>query len=255
MVLGMPRSGTTLVEQILSSHPDIGAGGELAFWRDHVSSFRMDRQRRVDPAWVKSTVRDSRELLSGLCPGAARVTDKMPQNFTFIALIHVVFPRARIIHCMRNPVDTCLSIYFQNFSRNLEFAYHRGDLVAFYRQYQRLMAHWRTVLPSDCFLEVQYEQLVADREPLTRKMIEFCGLEWEDACLHHERNTRPVRTASLWQARQPVYGTSVARWHNYRSWLGELEELLSEAERDDAPAVSREIHHDLAVSIGSDGSS
>jgi len=252
LVLGTPRSGTTLVEQILSSHPDVGAAGELPFWRDHMPGFRMDRSRRVDPALVESTAREYKELLTELCPGARRVTDKMPQNFNFISLIHVVFPRARIIHCMRHPVDTCLSIYFQNFSRNVDFAYDRGDLVAFYRQYQRLMAHWRSVLPADCLLEVQYEELVADPEPLTRKMIEFCGLEWNDACLHHERNTRPVRTASLWQARQPFYSTSVARWQKYRPWLGELEEFLSDAEREAFPLAPPQLHDDPAHCNGSD---
>ena len=252
LIVGMPRSGTTLVEQILSSHPEVGAGGELAFWRDHMTGFRMDRTRRVDPAWVRSTARDYQVLLSDLCPGARRVTDKMPQNFNFIAPFHDVFPRGRIIHCMRNPIDTCLSIYFQNFSRNVDFAYDRGDLVAFYRQYQRLMAHWRSVLPAGCMLEVQYEQLVADPEPLTRKMIEFCGLEWDDACLHHERNRRPVRTASLWQARQPLYNSSVARWQKYRPWLGELEEFLSDAERESSPIASPQLHDDAAHCNGSD---
>jgi tetratricopeptide (TPR) repeat protein len=237
LIVGMPRSGTTLVEQILSSHADVGAGGELPFWRDRMPSLRMDRARRVDAAWIKSTARDYESLLKELCPGAKRITDKMPQNFNFIALFHVVFPRGRVIHCMRNPIDTCLSIYFQNFSRNVDFAYDRGDLVAFYRQYQRLMAHWRSVLPSDRLLEVQYEQLVADPEPLTRAMIAFCGLEWDEACLHHERNTRPVRTASLWQARQPFYSTSIARWQKYRPWLGELEDFLSDAERVPAPTA------------------
>ena len=205
-----------------------------------MSGFRMDRARRVDLKWIRSTTRDYKTLLEELCPGARRITDKMPQNFNFIALFHVVFPRARIIHCMRNPIDTCLSIYFQNFSRNVEFAYDRGDLVSFYRQYERLMAHWRNVLPSSSLFEVQYEQLVADPEPLAREMIEFCGLEWDDACLHHERNPRPVRTASLWQARQPVYRTSVARWQNYRPWLGELEEFLSDADRNISSARARD---------------
>lgn len=253
LIIGMPRSGTTLVEQILSSHPDVGAAGELPFWRDHMPGFRMDRSHRVDPALVESTGREYKKLLTELCPGARRVTDKMPQNFTFIALIHAVFPRARFVHCMRHPVDTCLSMYFQNFSRNVDFAYDRRDLVAFYRQYQRLMAHWRSVLPSECLFEVQYEELVADPEPLTRSLIEFCGLEWNDACLDHHRNTRPVRTASLWQARQPIYRTSVARWQNYRPWLGELEEFLSDQERNAVISPAQRIHGQSAELSGSDG--
>lgn len=251
LIIGMPRSGTTLVEQILSSHPEVGAGGELPFWRDHMANFRMDSSRRADPAWTALTAREYKALLTEICPGKRRVTDKMPQNFNFVALVRAVFPCARFIHCMRHPVDTCLSIYFQNFSRHVDFAYDRADLAAFYRQYQRLMAHWRKVLPPSSLFEVQYEDLVADPEPLTRKLIDFCGLEWDDACLRHDRNTRPVRTASLWQARQPMYRTSVARWRNYRSWLGELEEFLSDDERAAARSSAQEIHDDRAE-LGSD---
>jgi tetratricopeptide (TPR) repeat protein len=237
LVLGMPRSGTTLVEQILSSHTAIAAGGELPFWRDQLPSFRLDRLGLVDRGAVDAAARDYKALLTGVSPTARRITDKMPHNFNTISLIRVVFPRARIIHCMRHPVDTCLSNYFQNFSRRMDFAYDRGDLVFYYRQYLRLMAHWRRVLPADRFLEIQYEDLVASPEPMTRQLIDFCGLEWDDACLSHERNRRPVRTASLWQARQPVYRTSVARWRKYRPWLGELEELLTDAERSSASAA------------------
>src|SRR5262249_26041866 len=134
-----------------------------------------------------------------------------------------VFPRARIIHCRRHPVDTCLSIYFQDFARKMDFAYDRDDLVAYYRQYQKLMAHWRSVLPADRFLELQYETLVDDREAMTREMIAFGSLDGDDACLPSERTPRSVRTASVWQARQPVYKTSVARWRRYEPWLAPFE--------------------------------
>jgi tetratricopeptide (TPR) repeat protein len=231
LILGMPRSGTTLVEQILSSHPEVAAGGELGFWGECASGFRMDAEGHIDPDWVNSVIRNYLAMLTGISPTARRVTDKRPQNSHYVALIHTVFPRARIIHCRRHPVDTCLSIYFQNFARRIDFAYDRGDLLAFYRQYLRLMAHWRSVLPADRFLEVQYEELVAERERLIHKIIEFCGLDWDDACLYSERNRRPVRTASVWQARQPVYQTSVARWRHYEPWLGCLRELLPELDR------------------------
>jgi tetratricopeptide (TPR) repeat protein len=229
LILGMPRSGTTLVEQILSCHPEVAAGGELAFWGERTPSFRVAGSGDIDPAWIEETRRDYRALLAGISPTARRVTDKWPHNFHFIGLVHSVFPRARIIHCRRHPVDTCLSIYFQNFARRMDFAHHRGDLVAFYRQYLKLMRHWRSVLSENCLLEIQYEDLVAERHAVTRKMIEFCGLDWSEACLYSERNQRNVRTASVWQARQPVYGTSVARWRRYEPWLGQLRELLSEA--------------------------
>jgi tetratricopeptide (TPR) repeat protein len=231
LILGMLRSGTTLVEQILSSHPEVVAGGELAFWGEQAPGFGIDVAGRINPAWVEEVARDYRALLTGISPTARRVTDKRPQNFHYLALIHAVFPRARIIHCRRHPVDTCLSIYFQKFSQRVEFAYDRDDLLSCYRQYLRLMAHWRSVLPADRFLEIQYEELVADPEPLTRKMVAFCGLDWNEACLHSERNPRAVRTASVWQARQPMYKTSVARWRHYEPWLGPLRALLSDQDR------------------------
>jgi tetratricopeptide (TPR) repeat protein len=238
LVLGMPRSGTTLVEQILSSHPEVAAGGEIPFWAECVSSFRADATGAIDPAWVSRMARDYQSLATGISPTALRVTDKSPHNFHILGLIHVVFPRARIIHCRRHPVDTCLSIYFQDFARKMDFAYDRDDLVAYYRQYQKLMAHWRSVLPADRFLELQYETLVDDREAMTREMIAFCSLDWDDACLHSERNPRSVRTASVWQARQPVYKTSVARWRRYEPWLGALRELLPDADRTLRPGCS-----------------
>ena len=239
LILGMPRSGTTLVEQILSSHPEVAAGGEILFWAQSAASFRADATGAIDPAWVSKMAPDYRSLLTKISPTARRVTDKSPHNYHFLGLIHAVFPRARIIHCRRHPVDTSLSIYFQDFARRMDFAYDRDDLVAAYRQYLKLMAHWRGVLPADRFLEIQYEELVANREAMTRKLIAFCGLDWNDACLHSEQNRRSVRTASVWQARQPVYQTSVARWRHYEPWLGSLGELLSDGDRDAAAENNR----------------
>jgi tetratricopeptide (TPR) repeat protein len=230
LVLGMPRSGTTLVEQILSSHPEVAAGGELSLWAESVTSFRADANGAIDPAWAGKMAHDYQSLLTAISPAARRVTDKSPHNYHFLGLIHAVFPRLRTIHCRRHPVDTCLSIYFQDFARRMDFAYDRDDLVAAYCHYLKLMAHWRSVLPADRILEIQYEDLVADREAMTRKMIAFCGLDWDDACLHFEHNPRSVRTASLWQARQPVYRTSVERWRRYEPWLGSLRELLTDAD-------------------------
>jgi hypothetical protein len=230
LILGMPRSGTTLVEQILSSHGQVAAGGELRFWGERATAFRMNDQGEINPAWAQTVERDYRAVLARISPTALRVTDKRPQNFHYVSLIHAVFPRARIIHCRRHPVDTCLSIYFQNFGRRIDFAYSRDDLLACYRQYQKLMEHWRSVLPSDRFHEIHYEDLVADQAATTRQLIAFCGLNWDDSCLRPDRNPRPVRTASLWQARQPVYRTSVARWQHYEPWLGALRDLLSDAD-------------------------
>ena len=165
-------------------------------------------------------------------PEALLVTDKTPRNFELLWMLRLAFPDARVIHCRRRPVDTCLSIFFKNFSARQGYACDRGDLVFFYRQYERLMDHWRRALPADRFTEVEYETLVADREAETRRLIAFCGLNWDDACLAPERNSRVVKTPSLWQVRQPVYNTSVERWRRYEPWLGELRELLPAAEAE-----------------------
>jgi len=153
----------------------------------------------------------------------------MPDNFLWIGLIHLGFPKAYIIHCRRHPVDTCLSIYLTHFNWQKDFVHDRGDLVFYYKQYARLMAHWRQVLPPDRFFEVDYEELIANREDVTRRLIAFIGLEWDDSCLRPESNRRPVRTASMWQARQPVYHNSVERWRRYEPWLGKLRILLPES--------------------------
>ena len=224
-VVGMPRSGTTLVEHILSSHPEIAAGGELRFWKDAVRSFRCDASGRVDPAWIDQTGQEYAALLRAISTDARRVTDKRPLNFQLLGLVRIVFPNARIIHCRRDPVDTALSIYFQNFAQRIDFAQDRADIVAAFRGYLRLMTHWRKVLPRDRFLEVHYEELVQDREAQARRMIAHCGLDWNEACLRPELNQRPVQTASVWQVRQSVYKTSVERWRRYEPWLGALAEL------------------------------
>ena len=228
-VVGMPRSGTTLVEQIVSSHPLVAAGGEREYWVRNGRTWEESGEGGLTEAAIHRLATDYLAELRRVAPDAARVTDKLPYNFLWIGLIHLALPNARIVHCRRHPVDTCLSIYFTHFARRANFGSDRGDLVCEYRQYERLMAHWRAVLPADRFLDVDYETLVADQEAGTRRLIEFCGLAWDDACLRPEGNRRVVMTASSWQARQPVYRSSVARWRNYEEWLGELRELLSPA--------------------------
>jgi hypothetical protein len=167
-------------------------------------------------------------LLRRIGPDAARVTDKNPFNFLHLGAIQLTLPGSRAIHCRRDPIDTCLSVYFTRFATPLAFAYDRGDLVFYYRQYERLMAHWRALTPADRLLEIDYEALVSDREAVTRRMIAFCGLPWDAACLAPEGNSRRVNTASVWQARQPVYGSSVERWRRYEPWLGELGQLRTD---------------------------
>jgi len=154
-----------------------------------------------------------------------RVTDKNPFNFLACGLIHLVFPQALIIHCRRDPIDTCMSIFSTYFSYRNEFSTDLEDLHFYYRLYGKLMAHWRAVLPAERFLEVDYEALVADSQSVSRNLISACGLEWDPACLHPERNTRVVKSASKWQVRQPIYRTAVGRWHHYQPWIGRLTEL------------------------------
>jgi tetratricopeptide (TPR) repeat protein len=228
-IVGMPRSGTTLVEQILSSHPAVAGGGELNFWADRLRDWDASK---VGPAKADALTKAAKDYVAQLRqigPNALRVTDKAPRNFELLWLLRLALPDARVIHCRRGPVDTCLSIFFANFSARQDYTCGRGDLVFFYRQYERLMDHWRRALPADRFSEVQYETLIANREAETRRLVVFCGLGWDDACLAPERNRRMVKTASLWQARQPVYNTSVERWRRYEPWLGELRELLPTA--------------------------
>lgn len=225
-IVGMYRSGTTLVEQIVSSHPDIAAGGELTVWTPADVEINV-RTGEFDPDRSRAAVAKYLAILEKKGPSAARVTDKLPFNCFRLGAIHGLLPNARIIHCRRDPVDTCLSIYSNLLKSRVTFAARKDDLAFCYRQYLRVMDHWRKVLPPHVFVEVEYERLIADREAETRRLIEFTGLEWNDSCLRPEQNRRVVETASAWQARQPVYATSMERWRHYEPWLGELRQLLS----------------------------
>lgn len=140
-------------------------------------------------------------------------------------MIALMFPKARIVHCRRDPLDTCVSCYFQNFARGQEYSFDLRELGRFYRDYRRLMAHWAEVLPV-AVLEVPYEALVADQEQVSRALLAFCGLDWDPACADFHRTDRPVRTASRWQVRQPMYRSSVARWRRYEKHLQPLIETL-----------------------------
>lgn len=237
LIVGMPRSGTSLVEQILSSHPEVAGGGELDFWNRQAAA--LAEKPNEDPAdQIRQAARDYEALLMRIGPGARRVTDKMPGNFLWLGLIHRAFPKARIIHCRRHPLDTCLSNYFTKFTVPAAYTNNKGDLAFYYRAYERLMAHWRQALPAEALLEVQYEELVAAPETFARRMVAFIGLEWDDACLHPEANRRIVKTASLWQVRQPIHRGAVERWRRYEPWLGELGQLLRPPEAPAAPRRS-----------------
>jgi tetratricopeptide (TPR) repeat protein len=226
LIVGMPRSGTTLIEQILSSHREIGGAGELSFWTDRQGLAGVALAGALQPDRLSRVAEDYIALLRIAAPASRRATDKMPANFLVLGLVHLALPNARIIHLRRDPIDTCLSIWSTPFGNPLDFAHNRGNLVFYYEQYGRLIAHWRQVIPADRLFEIDYEELVADPERVARAMIAFCGLDWDDACLRHEQNQHVIMTPSLWQARQPVYRDAVARWRRYEKWLGEFRGLL-----------------------------
>jgi tetratricopeptide (TPR) repeat protein len=233
LILGMPRSGTTLVEQIVSSHPAVAAGEELVYWTSLNVSQEATDNADFTPETAGALAAAYLDVLRRISSTASRVTDKMPSNFLRVGLIHLLLPNARIIHCRRNPIDTCLSIYSTLFDGEMDFAASKSGLALYYKQYARLMDHWRKVLPPDRFTEVRYEKLIANRESETRRLIAFAGLDWDDACLSPERNERTVKTASVWQARQPVYASSVERWRRYEPWLGELATLAEFSDRSE----------------------
>jgi len=228
LIIGMPRSGTTLVEQIVSMHPEVGAGAELHFWNQRGAEWHRSVAAGNERLFVAKAAADYLGLLRAIAPTAARVTDKMPFNFLWAGLIHLTFPRAIIIHCCRDAVDTALSIHQTHFHPSLPFPTGGVELVAYFRAYQRLIDHWRGVLPANRFIEVDYEELTRAPEPVTRRIIAASGLPWHDGCLHPESNPRAVNTPSKWQARQPIYRTSVERWRLYEPWLGPLRALVDD---------------------------
>jgi len=225
-IVGMIRSGTTLLNQILSSHPQIASAGELSYWIMEGKAV-VNRWMRsgIDRSDVASLYRDYLPVLRSAGQGAARIIDKMPLNYEQLGIIHACFPKAKFLHIRRNPVDTCLSIYMTHFGGGPHFAYKQENIVGHYREYLRLAAHWRQILPADRFFELDYEDLIADRESILRETIDFLGLPWDEACLHHEKHKGAVNTPSRWQARQPLYASSVARWKLYEPWLGALLDL------------------------------
>jgi len=225
LIIGMPRSGTTLVEQIVSSHPEVGAGGELNFWNERGAAWHQAGTEAPFPSQVAA---EYLGVLRAIGPKAARVTDKMPFNFIWAGLIHLAFPSATIIHCRRAAIDTALSIHQTHFHPGLAFPTGGAELVAYFRSYRRLTDHWRRVLPADRLIEVDYEDLTRAPEPVIRRIIAGCGLAWDDACLCPELNPRAVKTPSKWQARQPIYRKSVERGRRYEPWLGPLRALLED---------------------------
>jgi tetratricopeptide (TPR) repeat protein len=225
-VVGMPRSGTTLAEQILASHPAVFGAGELPFWNDAAAAYESSTYNAQGRSTITAFAQEYLQQLAELSTDAARVVDKMPTNYLHLGLIHAALPNARIIHMRRNPIDTCLSIYFQNFSISHAYANDLEDLAHFYTEYHRVMAHWRATLPEGTMLDVSYEGLVEDQEAWSRKMIEFVDLPWDTRCLDFHKTARAVITPSKWQVRQRMSNRSSGRWRNYEGVIGSLKRLL-----------------------------
>ena len=214
----MPRSGTSLVEQIAASHPDVFGAGEI----DSLDGFRQGFPENV--AGLGSAA--AGKILACFAGESRRVIDKTPTNFHYLGLIARLLPNARIVHCRRDVRDSGLSCYFQNFKAPLAWSTDLVDIGRYTRAYETIMAHWRTVLPKP-ILEIDYEALVVDIEGESRRLIDFLGLEWDDACLSFHKTRRIVLTASATQVRRPVYASSVGRWRAYERELQPLIETLA----------------------------
>lgn len=233
-VVGMPRSGTTLVEQILSSHRDVIGGGELPYLQQVVSSQFKD----ISDAKLKECILSSSpekfseagkqyiELIRQYSQNAKYITDKTPLNFHLIGMIKLILPQAKIVHCCRDSRDTCMSIYRNYFEvpGNL-YAYQLDELGHYYNLYVEQMVHWHSVFPNEIY-DIQYEKLIHDQESQTRSLLKYCDLDWDDACLEFHKNKREVQTASATQVRKPLYSNSVELWKRYEKWLGPLLESL-----------------------------
>jgi tetratricopeptide (TPR) repeat protein len=234
-ILGMPRSGTTLVEQILASHPLVHGAGELETLNRIALNPGSTKGQSInypgyipilDGAQLASIGEQYLAAIARRAPESERVTDKMPSNFFFIGLIHLALPNAKIIHTIRDPLDTCISCFSKLFTHGQYFTYDLGELGRYYKRYERLMEHWRSVLPPGRMLDVQYEDVVADLETQARRILAYCELPWDDRCLSFHETERPVRTASVTQVRQPIYKSAVGRWRDYEEFLGPLLEAL-----------------------------
>jgi tetratricopeptide (TPR) repeat protein len=238
LVLGMWRSGTTLAEQILASHPAVFGAGELAFWGNAAARFERllpgdatHGNGDIDASLIGECARDYLALLQSHSADARHVTDKMCSNFLHLGLIRAALPNARIIHLQRNPIDTCLSIYFQDFHYGHLYANDLEDLAHYYGEYLRVMQHWRLTLPAGAMLEVPYESLVEDQVGWTRSMLDFIGLPWDARCIDFHRTERAIATVSKWQVRQRISKASVERWRNYEPFIAPLLGLAGFAPR------------------------
>jgi tetratricopeptide (TPR) repeat protein len=229
-ICGMFRSGSTLVEQVLASHKRVTAGGEVptlpSMVASQLSPFPASAAQLTEAA-VTNMAQNYLSQLSKLFPGASLITDKRPDNFLFIGLIKAMFPTAKIINTKRNPLDNCLSVYFLHLDHGMSYALDLIDTAHYYRQYARLMSHWRSLYPGD-ILDFDYDDFVRDPKPPVARMLSFCGLEWDDACLSFHQAKNVVKTASVWQVREPLYHRSSGRWSNYQEQIGPLLSYLND---------------------------
>lgn len=230
-VFGMPRSGTTLVEQILASHPMVKGAGEVRVVHDTLLEFRgrVPNNRTYPEIMQDVRVADLQFLALGITdrlsrywPQALRITDKMTTNYPFLGILHLAMPKAKFIHVRRNPVDTCLSCFTKHFVSGANYSYELGELGRYYKGYDALMAHWRAVLPKGAFIDVDYEDVVGDIESQSKRILDYCELAWDPSVLDFYKTERAVQTASAAQVRQPVYSSSVSRWRKYEKHLGPL---------------------------------
>ncbi|HEX4300892.1 MAG TPA: sulfotransferase [Gammaproteobacteria bacterium] len=237
-IVGMPRSGTSLVEQILASHPQVYGAGELTLLQRELMStlgasslkdlVHMDiSQFTAMPAEQRQAVAaKTLSAMRRLAPDASRITDKMPQNFLLLGLLHAFFPAAKIVHCRRDPLDTCVSCFTVLFGDGQEFAYDLAELGEYYSMYAALMKHWELVLPTSSLLTVDYEEVVTDIRKTAERLLRHCELPWDEACVSFHENKRPVQTASVYQVRQPLYKSSVGRWQRFSKYLDPLRKAL-----------------------------
>ncbi|HNP37255.1 MAG TPA: sulfotransferase [Woeseiaceae bacterium] len=246
-IVGMPRTGTTLAEQILSSHPRIAGGGELPYFGTIALDFRKktgldlpfpEGAALLEPGIVKELAASYLAILEAVAPDAERVTDKMPQNFFYLGLIALLFPSAAVIHCWRDPRDVCLSCFVEDFNAGHGFATDAGKFLAYFREYWRLMAHWRQVLPLQMF-DLRYEDLVVDHENTCRTLLDAVGCAWDPQCLRFYEQQRNVATPSRWQVRQPIYSSSIGRWQRFTDYLAPVLTELSEFARAGRPGQQK----------------
>ena len=237
-ILGAPRSGTTLVEQIIANHEKVFGAGELPYIKMIAHDKYLDaNEREKFPEKILNYNNINRDAeiyldkIHSICndDSAIRITDKMPGNFTYLGYILSMFPNAKIIHLNRHPVDTCLSNYFQNFNSEYKYSFDIENLIFWYRRYYDQMVYWKN-LYDDKILSVNYNDIIDDAENISKLIIKHCNLEWDENCLKHHQSNRTIHTASQWQARQPIYKSSKERWRNYEKYFPELIDGLSDLE-------------------------